>query len=182
MIVESTNLQEVKIIEYEKRYDNRGFSYSIYNKKELEQAGLNFEYCEECVYFSEKAGTLYGIHFQNNPKAQAKLLYCISGRGLDYAVDLRKNSSTYLQWICVELSADNRKQIYIPKGFGHAFISLEDNTKNVMRYDEPFDPSYSRQIAYNDPEIRIEYPFRNPILAPHDINAPLLADSDLNLY
>jgi len=179
--VESTKLKEVKIIEYEQKYDNRGFSYSIYNKKELELAGINFEYVEERVYFSKKAGTLYGIHFQNNPKAQAKLLYCIKGRGIDYAVDLRKNSPTYLQWIGVELSADNRKQIYIPKGFGHVFISLTDNTINVMRYDEPFDSQYSRQIKYNDPKIGIEYPFNNPILAPHDINAPLLADSDLNL-
>lgn len=81
----------------------------------------------------------------------------------------------------MELSADNRKQIFIPKGFGHVFISLEDNTRNVMRYDEPFDSRYSRQIAYNDPEIRIEYPISNPILASHDINASLLTDSDLNL-
>lgn len=81
----------------------------------------------------------------------------------------------------MELSADNRKQIYIPKGFGHVFISLEDKTENVMRYDEPFDCRYSRQIAYNDPEISIDYPISNPILASHDISAPLLADSDLNL-
>jgi len=181
MKVESTKLKEVKIIEYELKYDNRGASYSIYSKKELEQEGINFEYVEERVYFSEKAGTLYGIHFQNNPKAQAKLLYCIQGRGIDYAVDLRKNSSTFLQWVGVELSADNRKQIYIPKGFGHVFISLEDNTKNVMRFDESFDRCYSRQIAYNDPEIRIEYPISNPILAPHDVNAPFWVDSDLNL-
>lgn len=181
MKVECTKLKEVKVIEYEQKYSNRGFSYSIYCRKELEQAGINFEYVEERVYFSEKAGTLYGIHFQNNPKAQAKLLYCIEGSGIDYAIDLRKKSSTYLQWVGVELSADNRKQIYIPKGFGHVFISLQDNTKNVMRYDEPFDDRYSRQIAYNDPEIGIEYPVDNPILAPHDINAPLLADSVLNL-
>lgn len=123
----------------------------------------------------------HGIHFQNNPKPQAKLLYCIKGRGIDYAVDLRKDSSTYLKWISVDLSEDNGKQIYIPKGFGHVFISMEDNTKNVMRYDEPFDPRYSRQIAYNDPQIGIVYPVSNPILAPHDINAPTLENSDLNL-
>jgi dTDP-4-dehydrorhamnose 3,5-epimerase len=181
MKIESTKLKEVKVIEYEQKYDNRGLSYSIYSKKELEQEGIHFDYVEERVYVSEKAGTLYGIHFQNNPRAQAKLLYCTQGRGIDYAVDLRKTSSTYLQWISVEISADNRKQIYIPKGFGHVFISMEDNTKNVMRYDEPFDYCYSRQIAYNDPEIKIEYPVRNPILATHDVNAPLLADSDLNL-
>lgn len=181
MNVKSTEIQEVKIIEYEKRIDNRGFSYPIFSQRELMNAGISFNYTEEIVYFSEKAGTLYGIHFQNAPKAQAKLLYCIEGRGVDYAVDLRKSSSTYLQWISVELSADNRKQIYIPKGFGHVFISLEDNTRNVMRFDEPFDPLYSRQIAYNDPDIGIEYPISQLILAPHDINAPLLSNSDLNL-
>ncbi|MDD6771669.1 dTDP-4-dehydrorhamnose 3,5-epimerase family protein [Inconstantimicrobium porci] len=79
------------------------------------------------------------MHFQNNPKPQAKLLYCIKGRGIDYAVDLRRDSPTFLKWVCVELSEENRKQIFIPKGFGHVFISLEDNTKNVMRIDESFD-------------------------------------------
>lgn len=181
MKITSTYLEEIKIIEYEQQTDNRGYSYSIYNKSELEQAGIKFEYIEERVYFSAKSGTLYGIHFQNNPKPQAKLLYCVKGRGMDYAVDLRRNSSTYLKWVSVEISADNRRQIYIPKGFGHVFISLEDNTQNVMRFDEPFDSRFSRQIAYNDPAIGIKYPIRNPILAPHDINAPLLSESDLNL-
>ena len=179
--VYSTCLSEVKIIEYDKKTDNRGFSHSIYNKAELEKAGIYFEYSEERIYYSQKAGTLYGIHFQNNPKAQAKLLYCIEGSGIDYAIDLRKDSSTYLKWTSVELSAENRKQIYIPKGFGHVFISLEDNTRNVMRFDEPFDSRYARQIAYNDPDIGIEYPIANPILAAHDINANFLVNSDLNL-
>lgn len=181
MKVLSAEIQEVKIIEYDKRTDCRGFSYSTFNKKEMENAGICFDYTEEILYFSEKAGTLYGIHFQNAPKAQAKLLYCIKGRGIDYAVDLRKGSSNYLKWVSIELSADNRKQIYIPKGFGHVFISLEDRTRNVMRIDEPFNPLYSRQIAYNDPEIGIEYPVEIQILAPYDRNAPFLAQSDLNL-
>lgn len=181
MKIESTKLKEVKIIEYDSKSDNRGYSYSIYCKGELEQAEINFDYIEERVYFSEKAGTLYGIHFQNNPRPQTKLLYCIKGRGIDYAIDLRKSSPTYLQWVGVELSAENKKQIYIPKGFGHVFLSLEDGTMNVMRFDEPFDQQFSRQIAYNDPDIGIKYPIDNPILAPHDRNAPMLADSDLNL-
>ena len=179
--IEDTDIAEVKIIEYEKRIDNRGFSYPIYDKSKLVEAGIHFEYAEEIVYFSEKAGTLYGIHFQNAPKAQAKLLYCIEGKGIDYAVDLRKSSPTYLKWVSVEMSADNRKQIYIPKGFGHVFLSLQNNTRNVMRIDEPFDLCLSRQIAYDDPEINIKYPIDCPILAPHDTHAPLLAESDINL-
>ena len=81
----------------------------------------------------------------------------------------------------MELSEENRKQIYIPKGFGHVFISQEDNTRNVMRLDEPFDSRYSRQIAYNDPDIGITYHIDNPILVVHDINATFLSESDLNL-
>lgn len=181
MKIERTALNEVLIIEHDLRSDNRGYSYPIYNKRELEHAGIFFDYLEEIIYLSEKAGTLYGIHFQNKPRAQSKLLYCIQGRGIDFAVDLRKDSSTYLKWISVELSEENRKQIYIPKGFGHVFLSLEDNTKNVMRFDEPFDPRYTRQIAYNDPDIAIQYPIAHPILAQHDITAPFLADSDVNL-
>lgn len=181
MKITSTELSEVKIIEYDRHVDNRGFSYPILNKEQLEKAGIDFKYVEEYVYLSEKAGTLYGIHFQNNPKPQAKLLYCIKGRGIDYAVDLRKNSPTFLKWVSVEISEENRKQIFIPKGFGHVFISLEDNTKNVMRIDEPFDSRYSRQIAYNDPQIAIKYPIEDVVLAPHDIDAPLISQSDLNL-
>lgn len=85
-----------------------------------------------------------------------------------------------MSWVSVKLSAENRKQIYIPKGFGHVFISLEDNTRNVMRFDESFDSQYARQIAYNDPDIAIQYFIDTPILAPYDANAPLLKDSDLN--
>lgn len=181
MKIYSTKLTEVKIIEYKKRTDNRGFSYPIFNRAEMERAGIFFECTEERIYYSEKAGTLYGIHFQNEPKAQTKLLYCIEGSGIDYAVDLRRGSPTYLQWISVELSAENRRQILIPKGFGHAFISLEDNTRNVMRFDEPFDSVYSREIAYNDPEIGLKYDIDTLILAPHDINAPLLKACDINL-
>ena len=181
MKVYSTAIPEVKIIEYGKKKDNRGFSYTIYNKEAMEESGIYFEYKQENVYYSEKAGTLYGIHFQNNPKAQAKIIYCIAGKGIDYAVDLRKESSTYLKWVSVTLSADDGKQIYIPKGFGHAFISLAEGTRNVMRFDEPFDARYSRQIAYNDPAIGLVYPLSEVILAEHDVKAPLLVESDVNL-
>ena len=99
--------------------------------------------------------------------------------GLDYAVDLRPGSSTYLQWVCVELSAENRRQILIPKGFGHAFLALEDNTRNVMRFDEPFDARYARQVKWNDPRIGIDSPIRQSILAPHDVAAKTLDETDV---
>lgn len=181
MKIYNTALKEVKVIEYDKRADNRGYSYSLYSREELKKAELDFQYVEERAYTSLKAGTLYGIHFQNQPKAQTKIIYCLKGKGLDYAVDLRKDSPTFKQWVCIPMSADNRKQLYIPKGFGHAFLSLVDDTVNVMAYDEPFDPQFSRQIAYNDPELHIDFPIKDIILAPHDVNAPWLKDCDLNL-
>ena len=86
-----------------------------------------------------------------------------------------------MKWTSVKLSKENRRQIFIPRGFGHAFLSLEDKTKVVMRIDNYFDSKYSRQIAWNDPMIGIRYPISNPILAQHDIVAPKLVDSDINL-
>lgn len=137
MRVTDTALDGVKVLEYDVHTDCRGYSFPILDRVQLRQAGLDFDFSQEVVYHSEKAGTLYGIHFQNAPKAQTKLLYCIQGRGLDYAVDLRRESPTYLQWVCVELSAENRRQILIPKGFGHAFLALEDSTRNVIALTSP---------------------------------------------
>ena len=178
MKISDTELKEVKIIEYAEEYDNRGMSYYNYSRRELELIGVSFDLLEAKVYSPKKAGTLYGIHFQNNPKAQSKLLYCVQGKGLDYAIDLRRDSHTYLKWVSVELSAADRKQIFIPKGFGHIFLSLEDDTKVVMCIDEYFDSRYSRQIAWDDKMIGIKYPIEVSILAPHDIKAPSLMDSD----
>ncbi len=179
--VTPTKLSEVLILEYEEQHDTRGCSYLNFSMQELKSAGIEVDFLEEKVYCPNKAGTLYGIHFQNNPMAQTKLLYCTKGRGLDFAVDLRIDSKTYKQWICVELSSENRKQIYVPKGFGHAFLSLEDNTHVVMKIDQYFHPEYQREIAWNDPDLNINFPIDNPILAQHDIEAPFLKDSDCNL-
>jgi len=170
-----TALPEVLILEYEKQFEIRGCSYSNFSRRELDELGINTDFIEENVYSPKKAGTLYGIHFQNNPMAQTKLLYCTKGSGLDFAIDLRKDSKTYKRWVCVELSSDNRKQIYIPKGFGHAFLSLEDNTNNY------FKQKYSRGIARNDPDLNITFPINKPILSLHDIEAPFLRDSDCNM-
>lgn len=179
--VTPTELPEVLILEYEPQQDSRGLSWCTFSRRELEQAGVNADFVEENVYNPERAGTLYGIHFQNHPMAQAKLLYCTRGSGLDFAVDLRKGSPTYRRWVCVPLSADNRRQVFIPQGFGHAFLSLEDNTSVVMRIDRYFHPQYRRGIAWDDPDIGIRYPIERPILAEHDRDAPLLRDSDCNL-
>ena len=179
--ISSTEIPEVKILECEIKKDNRGIKYTTYSKKELEEAGMNAGFVEETLYCLIKKGTLYGIHFQNNPKAQAKLLYCTKGRGLDFAIDLRHNSKTYKKWVSVELSEQNRKQIFIPKGFGHAFLSIEDETHIILRIDNYFDPKLQRSISYKDSDLQIAFGVVNPILSKQDRDAPFLKDSDCNL-
>jgi dTDP-4-dehydrorhamnose 3,5-epimerase len=99
---------------------------------------------------------------------------------LDVAVDLRKGSPTYKKWLSVELSADNKKQFFIPKGFAHGFLTLTDDVEVQYKTDEYYAPEYDRSIAYNDEELAIEWGIRNPILSEKDKNAPLLKDSDIN--
>lgn len=178
--VKHTELTEVLILDYEPREDIRGIVYKNYSKKELNEAGITMDFVEEYLYCPAKKGTLYGIHFQNNPKAQNKLIYCTKGRGLDFAVDLRRNSKTYKQWICVELSPENRRQIYIPSGFGHAFLTLEDDTNIIYRIDEYSDPNLQRAISYKDDELNIPFNIENPILSMQDTIAPNLRESDCN--
>lgn len=180
MRVLSTPLAGVLVLAYDREQDTRGGKQPRYSARAMAEAGVDFVCAEEIAYTPRKAGTLYGIHFQNNPFPQAKMLYCERGRGLDYAVDLRRDSPAYLRWTAVELTGECMRQIFIPHGFGHAFLSLEDDTCVVMRVDRPF-CALSRQIAWNDPDIGIQYPVDAPILAAHDVRAPLLRMSDINL-
>ena len=176
----STELYEVLILEYESRDDYRGTVHKNYSKKELEEVGITTEFVEEYLYCPSQKGTLYGIHFQNNPKPQTKLISCSKGRGLDFAVDLRRNSKTYKKWVCVELNAENRRQVYIPKGFGHAILTLEDDTNIIYRIDEYSDSDLQRSITYKDDDLNIPFDIENPILSLQDIHAPYLKDSDCN--
>jgi dTDP-4-dehydrorhamnose 3,5-epimerase len=99
---------------------------------------------------------------------------------LDVAVDLRKGSPTYKQWVAIELSADNKKQLFIPKGFAHGFVTLTDNVEVQYKTDEYYAPEYDRSIAYNDEELNVQWGIDNPILSNKDRNAPSLKDSDVN--
>jgi len=179
--VTKMNIPEVLLLEYALKEDHRGISYPNFSKRELEEMGIATEFVEERLYCIKKAGTLYGIHFQNNPRPQTKLLYCTKGRGLDFAIDLRKSSRTYKQWVCVELSPESRKQIYIPAGFGHAFLSLVEDTQLVFRIDNYFNPELERAISYKDDEIKLDIEAASLILSVQDTQAPFLRDSDCNL-
>ena len=173
-------LPGVKIIEPTYFEDYRGYYCETYSSRTMAQYGINTVFVQDNHSFSLKKGTIRGIHFQNNPKPQLKLVRCTRGHVMDYAVDLRKDSPTFKKWVAVELSADNRKQIWIPSGFGHAFITLEDNCEVLYKVDEWYYPEFDRAIAYNDPEIGINWGTDSPIISVKDTKAPTLALSDVN--
>lgn len=179
-MVTPTCIPEVKIVEPRVFQDDRGFFYETFNIFALQKEGIEFSPIQENCAFSMKKGTIRGLHFQNNPVAQAKLVRCTAGRVMDYAIDLRKDSPTYLQYVAVELSAENKLQLYIPRGFAHGVISLEDNTTIHYFADNPYSPENDRSIRYDDPQIDIDWCTENLILSDKDKNAPFAADCDCN--
>lgn len=180
MNVKKTSLPEVLIIESQVFGDNRGWFYESYNKEKMAEIGLDMEFIQDNHSLSVPKFTVRGIHFQNNPYAQSKLVRCVAGRILDFAVDLRKTSPNYKTWVTVELSAENKLQLFIPKGFGHGFVTLEDNSQVCYKVDAPWSREHERNILFTDPEIALSLPEGEYILSEKDRNAPLLKDCDCN--
>ena len=147
-----------------------------WNKKKMEEAGLYYDFVQDNHSKSTVKGTLRGIHFQKGDKSQAKLVRCVKGAVLDVAVDLRKNSPTFKQWVGVELSAENKKQLLIPRGFGHGFITLTDDVEFLYKADNYYAPEADAGIRWNDPDIGIEWGVENPILSEKDKKNPFLKD------
>lgn len=174
-------LDGVIIIEPKVFCDNRGWFFESYNKQKTEDLGLNTEFIQDNHSLSIPKYTIRGIHFQNNPYAQGKLIRCTKGRIMDYAVDLRKGSKTYSKWMAVELTAENKKQLFIPKGFGHVFITLEENCEVQYKVDNIYSKENERSIRYDDPTIGILWPQGIvPVLSDKDANAPYLEECDCN--
>ena len=174
----TTELDGVFILEPVVHGDHRGFFLESWSKKTMEKAGLFYDFVQDNHSLSVQQGTLRGIHFQRGDKAQAKLVRCARGAVLDVAVDLRPNSPTYKKWIAVELSAENKKQLLIPRGFGHAFLTLTDNVEFLYKADNYYAPEAEAGIRWNDPEIGIGWPTTAPILSQKDADAPFLKDID----
>jgi dTDP-4-dehydrorhamnose 3,5-epimerase len=173
-----TTISDVLILEPAVFSDTRGWFMETYSKEKLEALGIHTTFIQDNHSFSKNSGTLRGLHFQNDPKAQSKLVRCVRGAILDVAVDLRRGSPYYCQWVAVELSEENHRQLYIPKGFAHAFLTLQDHTEVVYKVDEYYAPEYDRSIRYDDPEFAIDWRGISPILSLKDANAPWLKDCD----
>lgn len=151
-----------------------------YTKMKLCKYGIEYEFVQDNHSFSAQKGTLRGLHFQNNPKAQTKLVRCTRGRLLDVAVDIRKGSPHYRHWVAVELSANNKLQLLVPKGFAHGFLTLTEDVEIQYKVDEYYSPECDRIIRFDDPAIGVDWGCPVPFLAEKDRNAHLLADSDCN--
>ena len=176
MKITKTKLEGVVIIEPDVFGDNRGFFMESWNKKKMAEAGLDYDFVQDNHSKSTVKGTLRGIHFQKGDKAQAKLVRCVKGAVLDVAVDLRRNSPTFKQWVGVELSEENKKQLLIPRGFGHGFVTLTDDVEFLYKADNYYAPEADAGIRWNDPEIGVEWGIENPILSEKDRNNPFLKD------
>jgi dTDP-4-dehydrorhamnose 3,5-epimerase len=177
MNVIETKLDGVYVIEPRVFGDARGWFMETYSKIKTPQIAC--EFVQDNHSYSAQKGTLRGIHFQYPPMAQAKLVRCVRGAVLDFAVDLRRDSSTYKQWISVELSAENKKQLFIPRGFGHAFITLADDTEIVYKTDNYYSPEHDGAVLWNDPDIGIDWGNDNPTLSDKDSAAKTLKEITL---
>ena len=174
-----TGIEDLFIIEPQVFGDNRGWFMESWSQRKMEEKGLFYNFVQDNHSFSSVKGTLRGLHFQKGESAQAKLVRCVKGAVLDVAVDLRKNSKTYKKWFSCVLSAENKKQFLIPRGFAHGFLTLTDDVEFVYKADNYYDPKADRNIIWNDPEINVEWGIENPILSEKDKKAPKLSESDV---
>jgi dTDP-4-dehydrorhamnose reductase/dTDP-4-dehydrorhamnose 3,5-epimerase len=178
MNVIKTEIEDLLILEPIVFGDHRGWFTETYSKAKFQDLGIDIEFIQDNHSMSAQKGTLRGLHFQTNPKAQSKLVRCTKGRILDIAVDLRKGSATYKKWVGVELSEENKKQLLIPKGFAHGFLTLTDDVEVQYKVDEYYAPECDRSIRFDDPEIGVNWGIEDPILSEKDLKASFLKDSD----
>lgn len=160
--------------------DERGFFMETYRKSLFQTNGITPEFIQDNHSKSAK-GVLRGLHYQLDPKAQGKLVRCVSGAVFDVAVDIRRGSPTFGKWFGCELSAENKYMLWIPVGFAHGFVTLEDNTEFVYKTTGEYAPECDRGIKYDDPAIGIEWPVLGELLlSDKDQRQPLLKDAEIN--
>lgn len=177
-----TKLTGVYILEMDVFGDARGWFMETWSKRKMEAVGLHVDFLQDNQSFSKEKGTLRGLHFQQDPMAQAKLLRCTRGEIFDVAVDIRKGSPTYGQWESVIISAENKKEFFIPRGFAHGFLTLTDDVEVQYKADNFYAPETDGSILWSDPAIGIDWPLQPVILSTKDKEAPLLKDQTKNTF
>lgn len=166
------------IIEPDVFKDQRGFFMETWNAKRYAEAGLDVDFVQDNLSYSSY-GVLRGLHYQQ-PNAQGKLVYVLQGSVYDVAVDIRAGSPSFGQWYGVELTAENKRQFYIPEGFAHGFCVLSETVLFAYKCTDFYNPATEGGIAWNDPNLKIDWPVKAPILSDKDAKYPLLSEIDLN--
>jgi len=178
MQIETTALPGVVILTPARFGDARGFFSESWNRARMAAAGLDLDFVQDNHSLSARAGTIRGLHFQAPPHAQAKLVRCGRGRLFDVAVDIRAGSPTWGQWVGVELSAENGRQLLIPAGFLHGFVTRADDTEVIYKCTDYYAPDCDGAVRWDDPDLAIDWGLNGlaPVLSDKDARAPLLAD------
>ncbi len=174
MKITQTNLPGVLLIEPKVLGDARGFFMETYNARRYSEAGLSAAFVQDNLSFSRR-GTLRGLHYQN-PHVQGKLVYVLQGEVFDVAVDIRVGSPSFGQWLGTVLSADNKRQLYVPPGFAHGFCVTSETALFAYKCTDFYDASAEGSILWNDPAIGIVWPLSDPLLSEKDRQAPRLAE------
>ncbi|HRU33174.1 MAG TPA: dTDP-4-dehydrorhamnose 3,5-epimerase [bacterium] len=172
-------IPEVILVEPVAFSDERGFFMETYKASEFKRNGIDYDFLQD-NHSRSKRGVLRGLHYQLKPAEQGKLVRCIRGRIQDVAVDIRKGSPTYGRWVAVELSEDNKKMLWIPPGFLHGFVALEDDNEIIYKVTKEYSKEYDRGIIWNDPEIGINWGIDNPVLSEKDKRLPRLKEAENN--
>ena len=160
--------------------DDRGFFAETFNRQRLSGVGIEIDWMQDNQSYSKDIFTLRGLHYQEPPFAQDKLVRVLRGRILDVAVDIRRGSPSYGKWVAVELSAEAFNQLLVPVGFAHGFLTLEPDTEVFYKVSAPYSGSHDRSIRYDDPALAIDWPLggKTPVLSAKDEAAPTLAEAN----
>lgn len=185
MKVIETEIPGVLIVETDVFGDHRGYFTETYSKPKYEKLGITVDFVQDNRSFSAAEGTLRGLHWQNPPYAQSKLVSCTKGKVIDVAVDIRKGSPTFGKWVSCELSADNHRQFFIPQGFAHGFLTLTPDVEFRYKVDNVYDKASEGSIRYDDPTVAVDWGMllngREPVLSDKDRISPVLEDAN-NLF
>lgn len=157
--------------------DDRGFFSEVWSQAHLLEAGISADFVQDNVSLSREKGVLRGLHFQSPPAAQAKLVRVSRGAIFDVAVDIRRSSPSFGRWVGLVISAEEWNQLYVPEGFAHGFVTLEDDTEVSYKVTSPYRPECDRAVRFDDPALAIEWPIDGePLLSAKDAGAPLLSE------
>jgi dTDP-4-dehydrorhamnose 3,5-epimerase len=172
MIFKETRLKGAFVVELEKRVDERGFFARAWCRHEFGSRGLSSDIVQCNISFNHQRGTLRGMHYQAAPHEEIKIVRCIKGAVCDVVIDLRPNSETFKEWHAVELTADNRKMMYVPKGFAQGFLTLTDDCEIFYQMSTDYAPAFARGVRWNDSAFGIEWPEKITVISKRDNTYP----------